>query len=864
MKRLLFLLFLLFHFGRSSAATITVTSNADTGPGTLRAAIAQANTNGTATDHILFNLAGTTGADFTIQLLTELPVLTDHIVIDASSKYIRLHRASPQFFHGLRLDHASNVEIYGIVFSNFKSDASATASARKGAIYLYQSAEITIGAPNKPNFFLGNDVGILSATILPRADNRALNISSNFIGLAVDGITPQPNEDGIVLSYARDIKVEHNIMASNFKSGITLNQANGTIEIINNVIGLDQTLSVSLPSPDANGIYISAENGVPKLTGNMICSQKNGIMLSNVTKGFEISANRVGTSLTDSKSFGNKAGGIIIDHCGAGLIGGTAGANKIAHNEIGLQLEESYPVTISSNNFYCNSEGVVFLAMSKWIEPCRISEISPGRISGTYLPNSSVELFYKDDCPDAGCEGKTSIVKLTTGSTGAWSYDQPVNGPVTSMGTNPDGATTGFSTPYINDFKHFAIKSLCDRKTGEIKDMIIYDADIFEWYDASDETLVSTAKEAKNLAPGIYYLKAYQQGGKCPVYSTTVQVEPKIAEIADQGRKISDENCSSGDGSIRNIIVSDQLKKRWYNADNDSFIIEADDLENVHAGRYYFWLGEGTPCGRQSQIYTVGLNEARYSLVGFDPKKASCGLPNGSLTIHGAPSAHQFTFSWSNARGDAVVGSGQSVTGLPAGNYYVEVQSDYGCVDSFGPFEIMEDPLPAINYTQMQKYLSCDGRLVSTSGIAIDGLTSPYRYRWSDQTGNMISEQLNLEGVLPGVYSLQVVDRNGCKTDGQYIDLTTLSRSAILVPNAFSPNGDGINDTWQIEGVRGYFNAEFSVYSRTGVRVFYSLGYQKPFDGKYNGKVLPTGSYYYVIDLKTDCPKLTGSLTILR
>ncbi|RYG08895.1 MAG: gliding motility-associated C-terminal domain-containing protein, partial [Chitinophagaceae bacterium] len=115
-----------------------------------------------------------------------------------------------------------------------------------------------------------------------------------------------------------------------------------------------------------------------------------------------------------------------------------------------------------------------------------------------------------------------------------------------------------------------------------------------------------------------------------------------------------------------------------------------------------------------------------------------------------------------------------------------------------------------------------------------------------------------------GSYRLKVIDKNDCITIGDAIDFTTLAATALKIPNSFSPNNDAVNDDWQIAGVINYPNADFTIFARNGSKVFYSKGYNKPFDGRFNGKQLPAGIYYYVIDLKSSCGKLSGSLTLIR
>ena len=85
----------------------------------------------------------------------------------------------------------------------------------------------------------------------------------------------------------------------------------------------------------------------------------------------------------------------------------------------------------------------------------------------------------------------------------------------------------------------------------------------------------------------------------------------------------------------------------------------------------------------------------------------------------------------------------------------------------------------------------------------------------------------------------------------------------IKFPNAFTPNGDGENDTWELEDIEAFPNATVAIYDNTGRRVYYqSQGYQ-PWDGTFNGTKLPMGTYYYVIDLHDGKNIYKGTVTII-
>ena len=93
--------------------------------------------------------------------------------------------------------------------------------------------------------------------------------------------------------------------------------------------------------------------------------------------------------------------------------------------------------------------------------------------------------------------------------------------------------------------------------------------------------------------------------------------------------------------------------------------------------------------------------------------------------------------------------------------------------------------------------------------------------------------------------------------------------SPLSIYNALTPNGDNIDDTWTINGIdRPVFEAAVvSVFDRWGQQVYKSLGYRTPWDGTNNGKYLPTGAYYYVIELNTYnlyIPPYVGIVSILR
>jgi gliding motility-associated-like protein len=137
-------------------------------------------------------------------------------------------------------------------------------------------------------------------------------------------------------------------------------------------------------------------------------------------------------------------------------------------------------------------------------------------------------------------------------------------------------------------------------------------------------------------------------------------------------------------------------------------------------------------------------------------------------------------------------------------------------------------------------------------------------FRWTP--ANFLSNANVLQPIFRAVQSqwltLTATGEGNC-SGMDTVRITVLK--TLNVPNAFSPNGDGINDTWNIPNLADYPGNAVEVYDRYGRSVFRTIGYSMPWNGTMNGKPLPVGTYYYIIDLKQPgYRQITGSITILK
>ncbi|MDB5210456.1 MAG: hypothetical protein JWQ30_1283 [Sediminibacterium sp.] len=191
-----------------------------------------------------------------------------------------------------------------------------------------------------------------------------------------------------------------------------------------------------------------------------------------------------------------------------------------------------------------------------------------------------------------------------------------------------------------------------------------------------------------------------------------------------------------------------------------------------------------------------------------------------------------------------------------SGTYYIKATNEDGCFVS-KPIIIKINPLPLFAITGGLKPVVRPAILDLTSLVS-SGSGISY---WQDAQATIpVANPTNI--LKNGTYYIKITTAEGCSA------ITSVTASFVnppfVSPNAFSPNGDGINDTWELPEIKYYPDNIVEIYNRSGQMLFKSVGYDKPWDGKQNGKDLPVGTYYYVIRLSQNDPPLGGSVTIVR
>lgn len=375
-------------------------------------------------------------------------------------------------------------------------------------------------------------------------------------------------------------------------------------------------------------------------------------------------------------------------------------------------------------------------------------------------------------------------------------------------------------------------------------------------------------------------LTVYKEGS-CP---TVLQKEFTVnGSIPKADFVINGTSFCSGEELVfedkASVDFGEITRVEWYfDADNDPGLTERDDdpqNRNVSPGRLYRHV---YPVFRIPAVKTVKVRMVVYSGLScvdeitktidlnavpelrFDSIPPICAdAPAVQLT--------QGKEIWGVVSGSGKY-SGPGVTGsrtfnpatAGAGTHILSYsfESDNGCTTPPKIQTVTVLPLPSAKAGADQVILE-GGQALLGAGTIEPGLT----YKWSPSTGLDRDDVLNpvAAPVRDITYRLRVKTAGGCIAEDE-VAVKVLRNPEI--PNTFSPNGDGLNDEWKIRYLDSYPLATIKIYNRYGDLVFTATSGIKSWNGKHQGKDVPVGTYYYVIDPRNGRKIITGSVTLLR
>jgi gliding motility-associated-like protein len=226
----------------------------------------------------------------------------------------------------------------------------------------------------------------------------------------------------------------------------------------------------------------------------------------------------------------------------------------------------------------------------------------------------------------------------------------------------------------------------------------------------------------------------------------------------------------------------------------------------------------------------------------------TCPIPTGTIEVS-APIGATLEYS---IDGGATYQSSTTFSGLaPNTSYTIIVRdSSTGCTSSASGSIIVDSvpPSPIVSTVS-----GCNGASFEITASVDLGTAT---YEWYDSSSNLIGTTATIVITESGTYEVRATV-NSCTT----IEFVTVDKSPCVIPKGVSPNGDGLNDTWNLSGLNA---KKVQIFNRYGVEVYSKSDYTNEWEGKTSsGDELPSATYYYVVSLPSGEVK-TGWVYINR
>ncbi|MCB0698899.1 MAG: gliding motility-associated C-terminal domain-containing protein [Chitinophagales bacterium] len=291
---------------------------------------------------------------------------------------------------------------------------------------------------------------------------------------------------------------------------------------------------------------------------------------------------------------------------------------------------------------------------------------------------------------------------------------------------------------------------------------------------------------------------------------------------------------------------------------NGGTFSSSGSFDNLLAGTYTLTLKDANNCTYDTTIDLNGFPPILLNDV--QPMNVSCkGFSDGSVEVNATGGIQPFTYRI----GDGPFGVNNLFKDLIAGKYSFTVLDDSGCTKTIN-VDITE---PEALFTKTTATPNdCEGYDDGGHIAAeVSGGTTPYKYEWSTQPVQYGQEAGGLKN---GQYAVFVTDANDC-LDTALATVEYNNCCKLFIPNAFTPNGDGLNDILRIL-LKGDFELEvFSIYNRYGEQVFTTTNMEEGWNGVYKGVQQKMDTYNYFV--KGLCGKdakeevmYKGNITLVR
>lgn len=356
------------------------------------------------------------------------------------------------------------------------------------------------------------------------------------------------------------------------------------------------------------------------------------------------------------------------------------------------------------------------------------------------------------------------------------------------------------------------------------------------------------------LAPGTYQIIVQDANGCYVIVSETITEPQPIFVNTVAGSEVQ-ELCFGDNNAAFDVNITGGVAPYSVSIDNiNGTYVTGAATQNVFnftgltGGDHTVYIKDANGCTAE---WIVALDES----VNLDPKAIvayGCdnNSPSNTVTVTVDASITNLVDVDYALDGSTVFQPSNIFRNVAPGFHTITARHTNGCEKITAQFEVL-------GFTPLALTLS-DGGLNEIVATATGGAGN---YQYSFDGGNTFGTNNKLIYYRSGDYTVIVRDANGCEaTATRYFEFID-----IKIPDVFTPNGDGNNDTWTPTNTINYKDLTINIFDRYGRKVD-TLREGQGWDGKYNGLELPTGDYWYVLKLKNvqDDREFVGHFTLMR
>jgi gliding motility-associated-like protein len=304
-----------------------------------------------------------------------------------------------------------------------------------------------------------------------------------------------------------------------------------------------------------------------------------------------------------------------------------------------------------------------------------------------------------------------------------------------------------------------------------------------------------------------------------------------VDQISD-AEKVAFTNTPSASGAAQRIFVR----------------VENKDTSCVNDDTFFDLIVNPLPIFNVTSPQIVCLNDTPLVISAENPLEAG------------------YSYVWTDLADGTIIGNLQNQDVFKAGTYRVTaINSVTGC-ESFDDIDVNPSHPAVITLEDLTIIDDSDNNSIA---IRTDNLgIGDYRFALTDTSGNFIRNYQDepLFENLPGnIYRILVRDENGCDING----VPSVDVAVVEFPKFFTPNGDSINDTWEIKGTNSTFFplSEIYIFNRYGKVVSQIKIDERGWDGTYNGKELASDDYWFsikLIDANNIVRERSGHFSMIR